>query len=124
MQRDTIHSLLIGIVVGLVALGIHALTDTFAPRDQLLALVVSGAMLFAIHLAISLRRARLARERVESADADHEPETFLRDRRSPFFRELTRDWTGLDERSSAVPPSPAGTTPETRDKRPSDATER
>jgi len=117
MRKDLINSLLVGMSIGLIALGIHALTDSSAPHYQLLALALSGLTLFALHLALGLRRARQARDRVDN-EADHEPETFLRDRRNPFFRELTRDWTGLDEHSTTHPALPERSSGEARDDRP------
>jgi hypothetical protein len=96
MLKDVINSLLIGGIIGFVALAIHALTDTAAPHYQLLALALAGVVLFAVHLTLGLRRSGKSR-----ADADdgreHEGAALRPDRRNPFFRELTKDWTGLDD---------------------------
>lgn len=111
MRRDLFDSLLIGVSIGFIALAIHALTDGSAPHYQLLALTLAGAVLFGIHLALALRRRQQARSQKETVEPEHAPETFLRDRRNPFFRELTRDWTGLDEYPSAEkPPGDAANT--------------
>ena len=106
MRRDLFDSLLIGASIGFIALAIHALTDGSAPHYQLLALTLAGAALFGVHLALALRRRQQARGRKETVEHEHEPapEAFLRDRRNPFFRELTRDWTGLDDYPSTDTP--------------------
>jgi hypothetical protein len=94
MRKDLINSLLIGGTIGLVALAIHAVTDNAAPHYQLLALVLAGAALFAVHLVLALRR----KARAETDDGREQEAASLRhDPRNPFFRELTKDWTGLDD---------------------------
>ena len=108
MSRDLFDSLLIGVSIGFIALAIHALTDGSAPQYQLLALTLAGAALFAIHLTMALRRRRQSQAQKETAEQAQAPEMYLRDRRNPFFRELTRDWTGLDEYPGAAEPPGKG----------------
>jgi hypothetical protein len=107
MRSDIVDSLLIGCTIGFAALAIHALTDGAAPHYQLLALVVAGAGLFAAQLALALRRTR-QRQQASDESAEHDGATPRHNRRNPFFRELTSDWTGLDDRPPTDPsPEPA-----------------
>jgi hypothetical protein len=103
MRKDLIDSLLLGGAIALVALALHALTDEAAPHYQLLALALAAVLLFAIQLGLARHRARSA-ARPADESADEEP-PFKHNPRNPFFRELTSDWTGLDERPPAEPPA-------------------
>jgi hypothetical protein len=101
MRYDLIDSLLLGGTIGFVALALHMLTDGAPPHYQLLALVLAGAALFAVQIALALRRSRQSGRGSDEA-AEHEPPRLRHNRRNPFYRELTSDWTGLDE----YPPAP------------------
>ena len=96
MRNDLTDSLLLGVTIGFIALAIHALTVAAAPHYQLLALALAGVVLFAVHLALGLRRGRKSRAETDDRH-EHEPAGMRPDRRNPFFRELTKDWTGLDD---------------------------
>ncbi|MBK9715678.1 MAG: hypothetical protein IPO81_31015 [Kouleothrix sp.] len=108
MKYDLADSLLVGGSIGFIALAIHALTGAAQPGVQLLALTLAGAALFGVQLALFVRRAR---QPGSAQDEQSDPEQTLahlrHNRRNPFFRELTSDWTGLDDRSSAEQPASA-----------------
>jgi hypothetical protein len=98
MRYDLIDSLLIGGSIGLIVLAIRALTDGASSQLKLLALLAAGGALFCVQLALLIRRRRRAgRPAEDQAEAERRPARMRRDRRNPFFRELTQDWTGLDE---------------------------
>jgi hypothetical protein len=98
MRNDLIESLVIGGSIGFVVLAIHALTDGAPAQLRLLALLVAGIGLFCAQLALGIRRTRRSgaphEEQPQQAPA---PLQRAGRRRNPFFRELTHDWTGLDE---------------------------
>ena len=100
MHKDLIDNLVIGAGIAFVVLAIHALTDSASAQLQLLALILAGIALFCVQLALTLRRARRTDPpREEPAEPEQRPSRPRAGRRNPFFRELTHDWTGLDEHS-------------------------
>jgi hypothetical protein len=101
MRKDLINSLLVGGAIGFIAIGLHVVTAAASPAYRLLALAVAGLVLFAVHLAIALRRGRQARH--DADDGEHEAGA-RHNPRNPFFRELTSDWTGLDEHPAGEQP--------------------
>ena len=112
MKYDLADSLLVGGSIGFIALAIHALTGAAQPGVQLLALTLAGAALFGVQLALFVRRAR---QPGSAQDEQSDPEQTLahlrHNRRNPFFRELTSDWTGLED-SPQPPAAPEAEPPE------------
>ena len=82
--------------------------DTDAEVQTELRERLGGRALFGVQLALFVRRAR---QPGSAQDEQSDPEQTLahlrHNRRNPFFRELTSDWTGLDDRSSAEQPASA-----------------
>jgi hypothetical protein len=107
MRNDVVESLAIGGSIGLLALLIHAWTDAAGLERQLLALLIAGLALAALQLAWGYRRARRAGPPPEQhAQRDgHGPH-------NPFFRELTSDWTGLEDSPAEPPSKPQAPPPE------------
>jgi hypothetical protein len=101
MRNSTIESLLIGCGIALGVLLVHTLTQGAPVLTQLLALLTAGVVLFCIQLALALRHARHGNLSSEQQDVPHQPSRPLRGRRrNPFARELTHDWTGLEDHSA------------------------
>ena len=118
MRKELIDILLLGCAIALIALAIHALTDTAAPYYRLLALALAGTALFGVQLGLAFRRAR-QQEQPPDESVDHETPHPPHNRNNPFFRELTRDWIGLDEQPPAEKPSTGALNGESVDDRPS-----
>src|SRR5438552_1963743 len=101
MRNHPIESLLIGCGIALGVLLVHALTQGAPALTQLLALLAAGVVLFCTQLALALRRARRG---AQPHEQQHEPQQRSRPlryrRRNPFARELTHDWTGLEDHSA------------------------
>jgi hypothetical protein len=98
MRNELVESLWIGACIGLAVLVVHALTANTTPQVQLLALLAAAILVACCQIAFTIWRERRG---IPSGapPTDHTPQ-FLRNRRNrrnPFFRELTSDWTGLDE---------------------------
>jgi len=97
MRNSPIESLLIGGGIALGVLLVHALTQGAPAITQLLALLAAGVVLYCIQLVLGLRRARQS----PPPDAQNQPQQRFRSlrqrRRNPFARELTHDWTGLED---------------------------
>jgi hypothetical protein len=107
MRNDVVDSLIMGGSIAFVVLAIHTLTDGTSADQQELALLLAGAALAVLQLALTIWRARR-----NGSTPDQPAETARRARgmrpvrRNPFIRELNRDWTGLDDRvieSSSTP---------------------
>jgi hypothetical protein len=98
MRNSLIESLVIGCGIALGVLLVHTLTQGAPAMTQLLALLTAGVVLFCVQLALVLRRGgRLPEEQ----DKPQQPSRPLRRRRrNPFARELTHDWTGLEDHSA------------------------
>jgi hypothetical protein len=108
MRNDVVDSLIMGGSIAFVVLAINTLTDGTSADEQGLALLLAGAALAVLQLALTIRRAR------RSGPAPDQPaETARRARgirpvrRNPFIRELNRDWTGLDDRVIESSSSPS-----------------
>jgi hypothetical protein len=111
MRNSLIESLVVGGGIALGVLLVHTLTQGAPVTTQLLALLGVGIVLFCAQLALILRRARRTGQPPEQQDElAQRPILSRRGRRNPFFRELTHDWTGLDdhlaERGAAGPYAP------------------
>src|SRR5690349_17839877 len=99
MRNDLIESFWIGGAIGVAVLLMHLFTTGAAPQVQLIALLAAALMIAAAQLLLSSWRQRQGTT-LRSQSGDHAPNIAqLRRRRNPFFRELARDWTGLDEYS-------------------------
>ena len=113
MRNDFVESLWIGGCIGLVVLVVHAFTASATPQVQLLALLVAAVVIACCQIVFTIWRERRG---IPSGapPTDQAPNVLRlrRNRRNPFFRELTSDWTGLDEHladdDSAAHPSRAG----------------
>ena len=114
-MRNTItESLIVGGAVGLLALAIHRWTDASSPGTRLLVLLLAALGLGLLQLGLLLFRSR-RRGAAPPGEPDQPPSWPQNGRRNPFARELTSDWTGLEE-SPAEPAarparSPAPSTP-------------
>ena len=111
MRNSLIESLVIGCGIALGVLLVHTLTQGAPATAQLLALLAAGIVLFCIQLALALRGARRTGQPPKQQDErTQRPILSRRGRRNPFIRELTHDWTGLDdhlaERGAADPYAP------------------
>lgn len=98
MRNDLIESVCIGGCIGILIFAVHMLTASAAPQIRLLALLIAAIVIAACQLGLTIWRERRGHT---ANDSPAEPEPSLsrlrRNRRNPFFRELTSDWTGLDE---------------------------
>jgi hypothetical protein len=106
MHNSVIESLMVGCGIALGVLLIQALTQDAPATTQLLALLAAGIVLFCIQLGLALRRSRHSGTQPD-AHARPAPRRALtrRARRNPFFRELTHDWTGLDDHTAEQDPA-------------------
>ena len=101
MRNRSIESLVIGCGIALGVLLVHALTRGASAMTQLLALLAASVVLFCIQLALAVRRARRSGPPPEEQDEPQQRSRPLRHRRhNPFARELTHDWTGLEDHSA------------------------
>ena len=101
MRNSPIESLVIGCCIALGVLLVHALTQGAPVMTQLLALLTAAVVLFCIQLALAVRRARRGSPPPEDQDEPQQRSRPLRyRRRNPFARELTDDWTGLEDHSA------------------------
>lgn len=98
MRNSPIESLVIGGGIALGVLLVHALTQGAPVTTQLLSLLTAGVVLFCLQLALALRRG----SPTPAAQDEPQPRSrSLRQRRhNPFARELTHDWTGLEDHST------------------------
>jgi hypothetical protein len=98
MRKDLFDSLIMGLSIAFVVLAIRTLADGAAERTQLLLLLLAGVALAGLQLALTLRRARRrGHAGAQWPEPDRPAPRLRRDQRNPFVRELTREWTGLDE---------------------------
>src|SRR5215212_1840544 len=98
MRNDLVESLWIGGCIGLVVLVVLMLTANATPQVQLLALLAAAAVIACCQIVFTIWRER--RGIPTGVPPTDQAPNFLRlrrNRRNPFFRELTGDWTGLDE---------------------------
>jgi hypothetical protein len=106
MRNEWLEFILIGAGIGLAVLAIRALIGQDVPQVQLLALVLVGMALSLLQFRLALRRRRQGSRPPSEQNTARRPVTHVRPARpNPFDNELTRNWTGLDERlSNAEPP--------------------
>jgi hypothetical protein len=98
MRNDLIEGLCIGGCIGLAIVVMHALTSSAAPQVQLLVLLAAAVVIAAGQVLFSSWRNRQGTApRSQASEPAPSMSRLRRNRRNPFFRELTRDWTGLDE---------------------------
>ena len=107
MRNDLIESVLIGGSVGLLAIIIHIWTDAAATATQVLALLAAGFGLAGFQLALAYRRSRRPGRAPDGPGSSDQPPA----RRNQFMRELTSDWTGLED-SPQPPAAPEAEPPE------------
>lgn len=99
MRSDLAEGLILGAVIGLVVLAIHELTSGAPSELQLLALFLAGLLLCGVQLLLSLRRSRHKDNPPGSHPEPSQPILGRRARRQTLFiQELTRNWTGLNDR--------------------------
>ena len=98
MRNRPIESLVIGCGIALGVLLVHALTQGAPATTQLLALLTAGVVLFCIQLALVARRSNRPPEAQDESQQRSRP--LRHRRRNPFARELTHDWTGLEDHSA------------------------
>lgn len=96
MRNGTIESLVIGCGIALGVVLVHALTQGASAITQLLALLAAGVVLFCVQLVLGSRRGSPSHA---EQDESH-PRPLRQRRRNPFARELTHDWTGLEDHST------------------------
>jgi hypothetical protein len=98
MRNRPIESLVIGCGIALGVLLVHALTQGAPAMTQLLALLTASVVLFCIQLALVARRSNRPPEAQDESQQRSRP--LRHRRRNPFARELTHDWTGLEDHSA------------------------
>jgi hypothetical protein len=104
MHINLRDSLIMGASVAFLVLALRVLIDDATAQVQLVALLLAGALLAGLQIALSFRRARRNGRAPEQPAEPSHPSTRPRfDRRNPFVRELTDDWTGLNEHVTARP---------------------
>jgi hypothetical protein len=106
MRNSVLESLMIGCGIALGVLLIHTLTQGTPATTQLLALLAAGIVLFCLQLGLALRRSgKYGPPHDEQTRLDQHLPLSRRGRRNQFFRELTHDWTGLDDHSAERGPA-------------------
>ena len=100
MRNNLIESLVIGCGIALGVVLVHVLTEDAPAMTQLLALLIAGIVLFCIQLALAIRRARLGGLPPQQDEPQPRFRSLRQRRRNPFARELTHDWTGLEDHSA------------------------
>ena len=103
MRNELIEGVIIGATIGLAVVAIRMLFVGGTSAEQALALALAGAVLCGVQLLLVLRRAGK-----RSNDSTEIPQASPQrpGRQNPFAQELTRNWTGLDDRlpvDSALP---------------------
>jgi hypothetical protein len=95
MRNELIEGVIIGATIGLAVVAIRALFVGDTSAGQALALALAGAILCGVQLVLVLRRAGK-----RSSDSTEVPQVAPQrpGRQNPFAQELTRNWTGLDDR--------------------------
>lgn len=106
MRHSVIESLMVGCGIALGVMLVHSLTQGAPATTQLLALLATGIVLFCVQLWLALRRSSQASASQEEPSwLEQHPMLSRRGRRNQFFRELTHDWTGLDDHSTEREPA-------------------
>jgi hypothetical protein len=108
LRNEWIEFILVGTGIGLAVLAIRTLIGPAVPLVQLLALMLVGLVLALIQFRLALRRRRQGGRSPNDQSTTRQPAARERSaRQNPFDHELTRNWTGLDERlSNTDPPRP------------------
>jgi hypothetical protein len=106
MDRDLSEGLIIGATIGLLVVAIRMLFAG-ASAWQALALVVAGVILCAGQVVLWVRRARRDARPSALRTAAARPRRLSR--QNPFAQELTRNWTGLDDRFTKGKQEPEAT---------------
>jgi hypothetical protein len=104
MRNSLLESLIVGCGIALGVMLIHTLTQGAPAATQLLALLAAGIVLFCVQLGLALRRSRQD-GRLSEEQLEQHPIRLRHGRRNLFFRELTHDWTGLDDHSAEREPA-------------------
>jgi len=117
MRNQWLEFILVGTVIGLAVLAIRTLIGQAVPLVQLLALMLIGLVLSLIQFRLALRRRRQGSQSPNDQNTAHQPAAQGRlARHNPFDHELTRNWTGLDERlTNADPPRAPDAAPKLAD---------
>ena len=98
MRSDLVESLCIGGCIALTVLVVHAFTADARPQIQVLALLAAAVVVAGGQVVFTRwRQRRGIPPGNQPADQTSSFLRLRRNRRNPFFRELTSDWTGLDE---------------------------
>jgi hypothetical protein len=106
MRNSLIESLMVGCGIALGVMLVHTWTQGAPATTQLLALLAAGIVLFCIQLGLALRRSgQHSQPPEEPSWLEQHPMLTRRSRRNLFFRELTDDWTGLDDHSAEREPA-------------------
>lgn len=101
MRNELVEGLLVGAVIGLAIIAIRTLMAGASTLLQALALLLVGIALGVAQLVLVLRRAdREETPQHGPVESRQAPVRRPGRRHDPFARELTGDWTGLDERIS------------------------
>jgi hypothetical protein len=98
MYNDMPEGLIIGVTIGLAVVAIRIFLAG-ASLGQALALVLAAALLCIGQIVLSLRRARRASQPPAPRPSAVRPRRLSR--QNPFSRELTDNWTGLDDHLTA-----------------------
>lgn len=110
MRNEWLEIVLVGAAIGLAVIAIRTLIGQSIPQVQLLALVLAGAGLSLLQFRLSLRRMRQGDQPSHDRNTTRPAERRRPHRPNPFDHELTRNWTGLDERLTRPDaPRPPGT---------------
>ncbi|MEO7908154.1 MAG: hypothetical protein ABIV47_00760 [Roseiflexaceae bacterium] len=101
MRSSLIESLVLGCGIALGVVLVQVLTQGTPVITQLLALLVAGVVLFCLQFALALRRSRRGVPSPEEHGERQQRSRPLRQRRrNSFTRELTHDWTGLEDHAT------------------------
>jgi hypothetical protein len=113
MRNELIEGIILGIGIGVAVMGIRMLVSGASLQGQVVVLLLVGAAFCLVQLVLIVRRAPRGDQSPRDEAETRAPAARRRSRRhNPFAHELTRNWTGLDER---VPPGGAARPPDTKE---------
>ena len=98
MRNSLIESVVIGCAIALGVVLVHTLTQGAPVMIQLLALLAAGVVLYCIQLVFASRRG--SPPPAEQGESYPRLRPLRQRRRNLFTRELTQDWTGLEDHST------------------------